>query len=518
MTFQSILFTDTSIPIEETLSTPSFFTDLNLDQITTAITKSKEEYNLLPFFYSPVKNMNTLEYRHEIFRDLANENLYKTIQEFAFNMQSMREKLKTTSQLRYLYQKEGYFLDVIKFYAQTVQTFSKQLETIELRSKGFLEFRQYLKNYIASTVFLDLCNESKKIQEALSQIQYCLNFEGASIHVRKYEDEEDYRSMVEKTFDKFKQGSVKDHKKTYLFRLDMNHVEAAILNFVAQLYPETFSMVSSYYTNNQQYCPSIIQRFDREIQFYISYLDYIHPLQKASLPFCYPNVSTRKNGISATDSFDLALANKLAGTKQQIICNSFELKENERVLVVTGANQGGKTTFARTFGQLHYLAQLGCPIPGKIVNLFLFDHIFTHFEREESLTSLHGKLQDDLVRIHKVLEQATPQSIFILNEIFSSTTLKDAFWLGKNIIEKILTLDTFCVYVTFVDELSRLNKKTVSFVSTVFPENPVMRTYQIVRQPADGLSYALAIADKYHLTYTYVKGRIKNESVAATEK
>jgi DNA mismatch repair protein MutS len=511
MTFHSILFPSAEDrPPSEGLAQPLFFVDLNLNQIVAAITAGKAEYNLAPIFYWPLRDVDAVHYRHEVMRDLEDVVLFDNIKTFATALRSMRETLKELEKRHYKHQREALFLAAIDAYCAAIVSLTRDLGGANLHSRGLLSFREYLTEYAASDRFTSLLAESTKLKSDFSTVKYTLDIGGGSITVRKYDSEIDYATDVQETFRRFQQGAVKDYNAKFNNYPEMNHVEAAVMERVARLYLEIFTCLDTYCEKNSGYLDQVIRNFDREIQFYISYLDYLVPLRSAGLNFCYPTLSSGSKELRADDVFDLVLANALLAKRTAVVCNDFYLKGIERIFIVSGPNNGGKTTFARMFGQLHYLASLGCLVPGQNVKLFLFDQILTHFEREEDISNLRGKLQDDLVRIHDILNRATPKSVIIMNEIFSSATLKDAIYLATKVMGRIVQLDALCVCVTFIDELTLLSDKIVSAVSTVVPERPAVRTYKIVRKAADGLAYAMSIAEKYGLTRRQILERIKS--------
>jgi len=510
MTYNSILFDKPLSELEiGSLEPPIYFTDLNLDQIVDAITLHKKEYNLRPFYYLPLQDKETILYRQEVMRELEKEDLYMRINDFAEKMVIMRRYLALIDKHGFKYHNEGWILESALIYCDAISSLSTDLNSASLSSEGMTSFREFLNQYVTSIPFTKLLEESKQLKADLGSFRYNILIKGDLIKVQKYEDATDYSVDVLATFEKFKQGEAKSYLSKLNVTKGMNHIEAQILNYVARLFPDIFATLDKFCNEHENFIDETIRRFDREIQFYVACIDFYSTIKEMGLKFCYPDITASNKEIFSKDSFDLALAKKLKFEQAKIVCNDFYLKDPERILVISGPNQGGKTTFARTFGQLHYLASLGCPVPGSSAKLFLFDKIFTHFEKEEDIRSLRGKLQDELVRIFAVLDLATPNSIVIINEIFNSTSLQDAIFLGTKIMDRLIALDLLCVCVTFIDEMSSLSEKSVSMVSTVVPDNPALRTYKLIRKPADGLAYAMSIAEKHHLTYDSIKDRIQ---------
>jgi hypothetical protein len=488
---------------------PPIFTDLGLDQIVSAVLKGKEEYELEKHYYEPLSSTDAILYRQAALQDIERPGMLAKLRGFAQRMHTMRERLLQVEKRHNPIQRWRWFLDIVFQYCETIRKLEADLQSADLQSAAFSKMRAHVTDFATSDRFLKVAHEARVLTGQLAGIRYNILIDGLHVTITPPGGEPDYGHQVRAAFANFTSASNKAYPFDHDESLDVDAVEAKILEKVGGLYSEPFIALMDFFETRQLFRDPAIDAFDREVQFFVSYLAYIGPLRKAGLRFCYPQPSDIDQTEAVESSFDVALASKLQRTNGVPVTNEYRLGGIERIIVVSGPNQGGKTTFARTLGQLHYLASLGLPVAATKAKLFVPDKIFTHFERSERMTSLRGKLQDDLIRIHEILAEATPKSLIIINEIFASTTLADALLLSRKIGATIIDLDVLCVWVTFIEEVASLGGSVVSMVATAGADNPEHRTFKIVRQPANGLAYAMSIARKYRLTRDMVRERVQ---------
>ncbi len=489
---------------------PEYFRDLNLDQVVAGVAGKEPGHEFITgILCHHVRDVRIVRYRQEVFRALGDRRLLAGLREFAQTMGRVKLHLAQLDKMPFPFQRAGWFLDAAALYCDSVKALADSLVGLDLASRALLALREFVTQYVSSEAFASLVRDTNGNKAALGQVRYCVRIRGASVEVTRYEGQADYSEQVLTTFERFKQGEAKDYQVVYRTGPGMDHIGGQILELVARLFAHEFDALARFCEVHAAFLDETVSRFDQELRFYLAYLAYVEPLRTAGLHLCLPTVSATSKEVRATDTFDLALAHKLASERRPVVTNDFELAGAERTFIVSGPNQGGKTTFARTFGQLHHLAGVGCPLPGRAATLFLFDRLFTHFEQEEDLETPTGKLERDLARVRDILRAGTPDSVLILNETFtSSTMLKDARFLSRKVLERMMRLGLLSVFVTFVDGLADLGDSIVSMVSTIAPENPAERTFKLVRGPAGGLAYALAVAEKHSLTYERLRRRL----------
>jgi DNA mismatch repair protein MutS len=506
--FTSVLFPGPE-PQPDIDTAPDCFADLHLDEIVAAVTTGDVNEHLKTFFYAPLHEISAVAYRHRVFHDLEREQTREPVQRFVDSIRTTRREVGRAAKLWHPLQRQGWLAHAVESYCRAITQLRDDLAGVQLASQGLQRFFDHVVDYTDSDTFRTLTSDTAALHTQLHEVRYCVHIQGLRVHVEKFKKQSDYSLGVVETFERFATEGRDDYHVPSKNYPDMNHVEEQILECVAQLYPDTFSLLAAYCDRNQHFIEPTIGRFEREVRFYLAYLEFVRRFGSGRSSFTYPEVTAEPGALSVEDGFDLALAIKSVDDDTPIVSNDFRLSGVERILVVTGPNQGGKTTFARTVGQCAYLASLGCPIPAKRASVMLPDHIYTHFERQETLTTLHGKLDDELVRIHDILCNTTAASIVVLNESFSSTTVKDALVIGTEVLERIVELNCVAVYVSFLDELANLSPACVSMVGDVAPDDPTQRTFTFTRRPADGLAYAAALADKYGLNHDVLRRRVR---------
>jgi DNA mismatch repair protein MutS len=488
---------------------PAHLADLNLDQVVTGLLRTRDAPGLRALFHHRETDPDVIAYRHEVFRDLEDGRLGEAVERFATAMRRVHRRRDRAGSTEHAHERASWLLDGARTYVAAVRRLEAALHARPVAARALRSLRDHLAALVRSAAFDELADDTAALTDELAQVRYALHLAVDRITVTRDEDEVDYGQQVAATFGRFRRGTRPAAADRTPQPAPMNHVEAQILDHVARLHPDRFTALARYAERHADPLDPTVVDAARAAEFYLAYREYIAPLRRAGLPFCYPQLTDGSGHLVVESAFDLALAHTLATRGGRVVCNDVELRGAERILVVSGANQGGKTTFARTVGQLHHLAALGCPVPGRAARLALPDQVFTHFAHEERLEDRRGRLQDDLLRIRAILGQATSDSLVILNELFSSTTLVDARTLGTRVIEALTELGARCVYVTFVDELASLGEVVVSMVATVHPDDPAVRTYEVVRRPADGRAYAHALADKHQLTYEALLARVR---------
>lgn len=508
MSKMSILYQDVSV---ERMRMPTdTISDLLIEKFLERIISSERKQDLRDHFLAPLTDPKELYYRQEIFKDLEfNKSLLTGMKKFVDDMARVHRILKLVDELYYEINKKGWFLEAVLAYCNATIRLQELLVSNEVNSKGLKRFRNYLGDYINSEYFQKLCTDAKTVKENILQITYTLIIDSGKFTVKPFEGEEEYSKVVEDVFSKFKD---EDCENEYKFNIKkatgMSHVEAKMMEFVRKIHPEPFELLDEFFNNHRSFMDEEVLCFEKEIQFYIVYLDFVNHLEEKGLRFCYPTFVEFDEAEIIYDVFDVLLADSSSTAK--VVCNDILINSGEKVIIITGPNQGGKTTLAKTYGMVHYLASLGLPVPASKAQMYLPDGIFTHFERQEVVQSQKSKLEEDLIRIRDILSNVTSKSVVILNEIFSSASLSDATNLSEKILDELLKIGCITVWVTFLDQLARkADDRIVSMVSLVSPDDPTIRTFKIVRKMADGKAYALSLAEKYGLTYKRVKERVR---------
>ena len=188
-----------------------------------------------------------------------------------------------------------------------------------------------------------------------------------------------------------------------------------------------------------------------ELAFYIACLNLREALLQGGEPVCVPVLSEGGGlALSARGLYDVCLALKL---QRRPVGNDLKA-DGKRLLVVTGANQGGKSTFLRSLGLAYVMAQAGMFVPAEQFSAGISAGLFTHYKREEDASMRSGKLDEELGRMSAIVDHIRPGCVLLCNESFASTNEREGSEIAKEVIQALLEAGVRVFLVTHLFELS----------------------------------------------------------------
>ena len=507
---------------EKEKAEPRFFTDLNLDQIVNRIMGMRKDYDLRRYFYRLPKSVDAAKHRVEVLKALKQENVLNGFLDFSDKMRQSRFYWGKFGIAKTTIQKQRYLLDCGYESVQAVEKLKAALDANECGSVLLTSFGSELDRYVDGEWFQEFSKKTKALARSFADMRVQIRIEGEKLHISMEESKDNgrYADRLKSVFPE--NESIKETvENPFIEEEDIGELELLILDMLQKNKEEVFVELHRYYENYKT-PESILQQgllvFERQLQVYIAFYQFFEK-QGVKYPMSFPEFLETDGRASCKmevcSGYDLALYLKRYTPEYQIVCNDIKYNEDEKFMVVTGPNQGGKTTFARSIGQIIYFSLMGFMAPCSSVKLPFFNGILTHFSVEESMETGRGKLKEELVRLEPMMKSDDRGCFVVINELFTTAATGDAYVMGKNVMEHFMDRDFMGIYVTHIQELADEGQiggeknHIVSLMACVDEQNPRLRTYQIKRRKAEGIGYAYGLVEKYRLTYPEMVKRLK---------
>jgi DNA mismatch repair ATPase MutS len=241
--------------------------------------------------------------------------------------------------------------------------------------------------------------------------------------------------------------------------------------------------------------------FDRlkyQMGFYLAAVQLLHQLDRYKIEWCYPSVCD-KDDLSFEELKECVMG---MGIQTVVVGNTCSFTKKD-LLIVTGANQGGKSTFLRSIGIAQVMMQCGLPVAARSFSSGIFPKIFVHFTRREDSEMNSGRLDEELSRMSKIVDEIGDDSLILLNESFATTTEKEGSVIAYDIIKalneagvRILTVTHLLSFARRIYEESKADSDTgIEFLSAERLEDGT-RTFRMIRHEPELTSFGLDLYDE----------------------
>ena len=214
---------------------------------------------------------------------------------------------------------------------------------------------------------------------------------------------------------------------------------------------EGINLVANAVAQSADHVKSFFSMLRLELAFYLGCLNLRAQLDEKGEPTCLPiPVDPAESAFACEGLYDVCLAFHLDGP---VVGNTVNA-DGKALLLITGANQGGKSTFVRSVGLAQLMMQSGMFVAAESLRASVGDGLFSHYKREEDSSMESGKLDEELARMSGIADAIRPTSMLLCNESFSSTNEREGSEIARQVVRALLEKRIRVLFVTHMFDLA----------------------------------------------------------------
>lgn len=466
----------------------NMFADFNLDVCISKINSLTRGYDLYEYYHMLPEKLETTEYRRMVTNDMQDAGLRDSFSRYALAIEKAKKQEKNSSYSNHDAEKMKWHADALYLFSTAVEELCQDLGRMENLSRALKELLEYLDGYLGTEEYREWKQAAKSIREKFEHSPVGFIVQKNKVVVDMEQDKEPFQERIMRAFrlEPKKEERREEFRPLTVFEERMSERLVHSLGLKKEM---AFLLKIE--------MDETLVRLASEVQFYLGFFEFCKYMEEKGYSFSLPTGGRLK----VEGGYDAAMA---VQSDRPVIPNDFEIRDGERFFVITGANGGGKTTFARMIGQILYFSRMGLLVPCRMAVLPNFTDILTHFSDEESEKTGRGKLMEELCRLAPMMDDVQENTFVVLNELFTTAATLDAGVMGKRVLAHFVKSRCYGIYVTHIQSLAEESDGIVSMVAELSDDHHT-RSFKISRKPASEGEYEDSLITKYHMTYTQMR-------------
>lgn len=396
---------------------------------------------------SSLDDPEDIRYRQEVLKDcIARPHIIREI--YAIAVEAVAEERKTRSWGFFSKHPSG----LLRSSVETIELFLGLLRSLRrIADENTGEFRSQGLTALFTMLAGELDDEYlKRVEEHLEWLKFG---KGMLISAGLGRGNKGIEYMLRAPGQKQKQG-VKEliginPRSSYSF--DIHPRDDAGFRALRELTDRGLNLVANALAQSKDHILGFFNMLRAEMGFYVGCLNLYEQLVRKGEPVCIPVPRPwSETELSARGLYDVCLTLKI---KERVVGNEVGA-DSKSLVMITGANSGGKSTFLRSIGLAQLMMQSGMFVGADSFRANARDRLFTHFIREEDESMTRGRLDEELSRMNVIAENITPRSMALFNESFAATNELEGSEIGSQVVRALVESGVKVFYVTHLFSLA----------------------------------------------------------------